>query len=397
MGMEYRPFYLAREWMAAGHQATILAASFSHLRGTQPAIRADLETTEEEAVRFRWLRTGRYQGNGAGRVANILAFSGKLLAYARRIAREERPDVVICSSTYPLDIHGGARIARAANARLVFEVHDLWPLSPILLGGYSRGHPYIRVLQHAEDKAYREADLVVSILPHACDYMVERGLNPAKFVHIPNGIPASRMLGSADGPELPPEVGRLIERERANGRFLIGFAGGINLYMALETLVTVASSLSTDGVSFLIAGAGARAGRLREMVNAAQLQNFHMLGRIPKAAVQPFLSRMDALAIPWHRSPLWRYGQSPNKLFDYMLSGRPILQANDASNDLIAEAGCGFTVEPEQPAAFADAVNRLRALSEDERRRLGENGRRFVLANHDCAVLARQFLAAVQA
>jgi glycosyltransferase involved in cell wall biosynthesis len=396
MGMEYRPFYLVREWMAAGHEATILAASFSHLRGRQPAIRADLQTTEEEAVQFRWLRAGSYQGNGADRVANVLAFSAKLLAYAGRIAREERPDVVICSSTYPLDIHGGKRIAHAANACLVFEVHDLWPLTPILLGGYPRWHPFIQVLQHAEDKAYREADVVVSILPHTRPYMVERGLRPTKFVHIPNGIPASRMLGTAEAPELPPQVSRLIESERAKGRFLIGFAGGLNLNMALETLVAAASSLSADGVSFLVAGDGSRAGLLRELVNAAQLENFHLLGRIPKSAVQLFLSRMDALAIPWHRNPLYRYGQSPNKVFDYMLAGKPILQANDASNDLIAEAGCGLTVEPENPAAFADAVKRLRALPEDERRGLGESGRRFVVANHDCAVLARRFLAALQ-
>jgi glycosyltransferase involved in cell wall biosynthesis len=79
-----------------------------------------------------------------------------------------------------------------------------------------------------------------------------------------------------------------------------------------------------------------------------------------------------------------------------MLAGKPILQASDASNDLVAEAECGFTVEPENPAAFTDAVLRLRALSEDERRSLGENGRRFAIKNHDYAVLAPRFLEAVK-
>jgi glycosyltransferase involved in cell wall biosynthesis len=396
MGMEYRPFHLAREWIAAGHEVAILGANFSHLRGQQPTVRADLEVTSEEGVRFQWLRAGSYRGNGPGRIANMLAFSGKLVAYAERIARNERPDVVICSSTHPLDIYGGRRIARVAGARLVFEVHDLWPLTPILLGGYSRWHPYIQVLQHAEDTAYREADVVVSILPHARDHMVGRGLAFGKYVHIPNGIPASRLL-CADQVELPPAINRLIETERGRGRFLIGFAGGINLNMALETLVAAAGTLAAAGASFLIAGDGSRAGLLREHVSRAQLGNFHLLGRIQKAAIQPFLSSMDALAIPWHRNSLYRYGQSPNKVFDYMLAAKPILQANNASNDLVGEAGCGFTVEPENPRAFADAVARLLALSADERRRLGENGRRFVLAKHDSAVLAGQFLAALQA
>jgi glycosyltransferase involved in cell wall biosynthesis len=391
MGMEYRPFYLAREWLANGHSVTLLAAGWSHLRGRQPWVRADLERTEEEGVKFRWFRTNHYHGNGAGRVANMLAFVGKLRLHADRIAREERPDVVICSSTYPLDIYPGARIARKADAQLIFEMHDLWPLTPILLGGYSPRHPYIRVLQRAEDYAYHNADRVVSILPHARDHMVARGLDPEKFVHIPNGVPVAHAFTADDG-EMPGSVEQLIARERGRRRFLIGFAGGINVSTPFETLLDAARLLAATDVSFLIAGDGPRAGLLREQVAHAGLDNFHMVGRIPKSAVQRFLSRADLLAVPLYRSPLYRFGISLNKLFDYMLAEKPILQASNASNDLVAEAECGLTVEPENPAAFADAVLRVRALSENERRRLGENGRQFVIKNHDYAVLARHFL-----
>jgi glycosyltransferase involved in cell wall biosynthesis len=391
MGMEYRPFYFAREWLAEGHKVTVLAADFSHLRNRQPTVHGDLQVSEEEGVRFRWLRTNRYHGNGAGRVGNMSTFVGKLLLRGDRIAREERPDLVICSSTYPLDIFPGAYIARKMGARLVFEVHDLWPLTPILLGGYSRRHPYIRVLQAAEDWAYANADVVVSILPNALEYMVGRGLEPWKFVHIPNGIPVCQ-ADAAGNDRLPPATVDLIEDERARGRFLIGFAGAINPSMALETLLTAAHQLQASGVSFFIAGGGSNAKDLRDEATRLAASNFHMLGRIPKACVQQFLSRMDALAIPWRRSPLYRYGVSPNKILDYMLSGKPILQAGDASNDLLSEARCGFTVPPEDPEAFADAVLRLRALPAEERRRLGANGRRFVLEKHDCRVLARRFL-----
>ncbi len=104
---------------------------------------------------------------------------------------------------------------------------------------------------------------------------------------------------------------------------------------------------------------------------------------------------MDALAIPFHRSPLYRFGVSPNKLFDYMFAGKPVVQASEASNDLVADAGCGFTVQPENPAALADALLRLIQLSPAERRCLGENGRRFVLCNHDYHILARRFIDAL--
>jgi glycosyltransferase involved in cell wall biosynthesis len=224
--------------------------------------------------------------------------------------------------------------------------------------------------------------------------MVGRGLEPRKFVHIPNGIALPRADG-AGSDQVSSATADMIERERARGRFLIGFAGTMNPNMAVETLLAAAAHLRTSGISFFIAGDGSNAKFLRERVASLAIDNFHMLGRIPKAGIQDFLSRMDALAIPWHRTPLYRFGVSPNKVFEYMLAGKPILQAGEASNDLLAEARCGFTVAPEDPDTFADAVLRLQALPAEERRRLGTNGRRFVVEKHDCRVLARRFLGAM--
>jgi glycosyltransferase involved in cell wall biosynthesis len=396
MGMEYRPFYLAREWIADGHSVTIVAADFSHLRSCQPKVRFDLESTEEEGVRFRWVRTNPYAGNGSRRVVNMLAFSGKLLAQAIRVEREERPDIVICSSTYPLDIYPGARIARRAKARLVFEVHDLWPLTPILLGGYSRKHPYIAVLQHAEDWAYRNADSVVSILPNTREYMVGRGLDPRKFAHVPNGISIATAMRPHDD-DLPSAVRSRIERERDRGRFLIGYAGGINLAMALETVLEASRIVASDSVTFLVAGDGPGTAALRAQLELSGVDNFHLLGPIPKSSVQSFLSTMDALVIPWRRSPLYKFGISPNKMFDYMLAGKPIIQGSDAANDPVTEAECGFTVFPEDPAVLAAAIMRLYRIPHSESQRLGENGRRFVSRHHDYKFLARRFLQAVAA
>ena len=394
MGMEYRPFYLAREWVANGHSVTIVAADHSHLRTGQPAVDTDLEITEEEGVRFRWLRTNGYVGNGVARVANILGFVAKLGAHADRLAREEKPDLVICSSTYPIDVYPGARIARKAKARLVFEVHDLWPLTPVLLGGYSRHHPYVLFFQRAEDWAYRNAEVVVSILPDTRDHMLSRGLESQKFVHIPNGIPVSGALARNDG-DLPHAVQVLLEKERSRGRFLVGYAGGMNLSNAVDVLLETARILATSGVTFLLAGGGSEVDSLQAQIAQYGVENFRLLGHIAKPSVQRFLAEMDVLAISWRRSPLYRFGVSPNKLFDYMLAGKPILQASDASNDLVREADCGLTVPPEDPVAFAHALLRLRQLPLAARQRLGENGRRFVLENHDYRILAARFLEAV--
>src|SRR5688572_27288630 len=156
LGMEYRPYYLAREWVSAGHQVLIVGASHSHVRARQPAPGDEVV----DGIAYRWLATPAYDGNGVGRAWNIAVFLSRLWARAGALARQFRPEAVIASSTYPMDVWVARRIARLARARLVFEVHDLWPLSPIEVSGMSPSHPFIRLCAKAEADAYRDADVV---------------------------------------------------------------------------------------------------------------------------------------------------------------------------------------------------------------------------------------------
>jgi glycosyltransferase involved in cell wall biosynthesis len=386
LGMEYRPFYLGKEWVHSGHAVTVIAASFSHGRTLQPTVTRSLQVTEEDGVRFLWIKSNSYTGNGAARISNMLRFVATLLANVDRIVREERPDIVICSSTYPLDIYPGERIAKRAGVPLVFEVHDLWPLSPMLLGGYSPRHPFIQFLQKAEDKAYHEADLVVSILPKAMNYMVSRGMQPHKFVHIPNGVVVDSGRRRDDA-----LLDSAILEEKEGGKFLVGYTGSIGIANCLHTLVDAAAMLNDARISFFVVGDGPEAQVVMERARLAR-SCIHFLGRVPKDEILSFLASMDVLYFGTQAQPLYRFGVSPNKLFEYMFARKPILQAVAAGNDLVGEANCGITVPPEDPHAVANAILRLRDMSADERDGLGENGRRFVMQRHDYRVLARSFL-----
>lgn len=187
-GMEYRPYYLAREWLRRGHRVTVVAATASHVRTAAPAVARSGESEDIDGIRYVWVRTPPYDGNGARRAVNMFAFVAGLYRLGGWLAQEVEPHVVIASSTYPLDSLRACRIARRCGARLVHEVHDLWPLTPMELGGMSRWHPFIAVMQWAEHHAYRHADRVVSMLPCAEPYMRERRLAEGKSVHVPNGI-----------------------------------------------------------------------------------------------------------------------------------------------------------------------------------------------------------------
>jgi glycosyltransferase involved in cell wall biosynthesis len=396
LGMEYRPYYLAREWVRQGHRVMMLAASHSHVRTRQPAMNGDAVRDEiTEGITYRWLATPAYRGNGIGRALNIAAFLHGAWREARSIATTFKPDAVIASSTYPMDIWVARRIARACRAVLVFEVHDLWPLSPIELSGMSPHHPFALLCAAAEKVAYRDADVVVSMLPKVHAYMAGRGLDLHKLVIVPNGI------SPADWQQTPPglrsDVAEVIQQARHAGRTIVGYAGSMGEPNALDTLLDAAKLLRDEPIAIVLVGDGHLREHLTGRIAGEHLRRVHWLPPIPKPEIPAFLAAIDIAYIGWQRVPIYRFGIAPNKLMDYMMAGCAVLHSVDAGNDPVAEAGCGLTVPPGDPQAVAAGLRRLGALSVNERRAMGALGRAHVEAEHAYPVLAHRFMAAVQA
>jgi glycosyltransferase involved in cell wall biosynthesis len=397
LGMEYRPYYLAREWVRLGHHVQMLAASLSHVRARQPQAPGDGAVPWDDAVdgiAYRWYPTPPYQGNGLGRVKNIAAFLRGVWADTPRLLREAKPDVVIASSTYPMDIWVARRIARRAGAKLVYEVHDLWPLSPIELSGMSPRHPFALLCQKAENDAYRDADVVVSMLPKVHGHMAAHGLDLQKLHIVPNGISLDEWQGTPT--PLRADVAQAIHAARAAGRVVVGYAGSMGLPNALDTLLDAAALLRDSPLQIVMVGDGHERQRLAQRVEAEGLANVVMLPPVPKAQVPSFLAAVDIATLAWQRVPIYRFGIAPNKLMDYMMAAKPVLHAVEAGNDPVAEAGCGLTVPPASPPAMADGLQRLATLPAAELAAMGARGRAFVLANHTYVVLAQRFLDAVR-
>ena len=397
LGMEFRPYYLAREWVGAGHRVQMLAADVSHVRarapqppvGTPPGQAWEAAT---DGITYRWYRTPPYQGNGLGRVKNIWAFLKAVWQDTPRLVATFKPDVVIASSTYPMDIWVARRLARRAKAKLVFEVHDLWPLSPIELSGMSRRHPFIVLVQAAEDAAYRHADHVISMLPKVHQYMASRGLDLKKLAIVPNGITLDEWEGQPA--PLRDDVAQALAHAKAQGT-VVGYAGSMGLPNALDTLLDAAQQLQGRPLQFVLVGSGHEAERLARRVADEGLGQVQLLPPIPKAQVPSFLARVDIAYIGWQRVPIYRFGIAPNKLMDYMMACCAVLHSVEAGNDPVAEAGCGLTVPPQDATAVAQGLLQLAALTPEERGAMGERGRVFVLAHHTYPVLARHFLEAL--
>jgi len=388
-GMEHRPYALGREWAELGHTVTVVAGSYSHVRSKNPDVQADVSSEIIEGIRYVWLRTPTYSGNGLRRVASMGAFVAQLFRHAATLL-VPKPDVVVASSTYPFDVIPARWLARKAGARFVFEVHDLWPLTPKELGRYPAWHPFILAAQMAEDAGYRDADAVVSLLPGTLPYMESRGLAREKFVWIPNGLSRANGRPKAELPAEPHTA--LLDRLRGEGKFIVGYAGGHGLSNSLDVLLAAAALTRDDGIAYVLLGDGPEKQRLVRDASSREIGNVHFLPRVASDAVPRFLERVDVAYLGWHDSPLYRFGISPNKLLDYMAAGLPVIHAVRAFNDPVAESGAGISVPPDDADAIARAARELKQMSPASRHEMGERGRRFLDAHYDYRTLAGRFL-----
>jgi glycosyltransferase involved in cell wall biosynthesis len=391
--MEYRPYYLAREWCRLGHRVRIVAADRSHVRVHNPDLQGKGRLDELiDDIEYTWFDTPAYKGNGAARVRNMASFVWRLYREGAGLAQEFRPDVVIASSTYPLDIWPAHRIANLAGARLLFELHDIWPLSPMELGGYSKWHPFIMLLQAAENHACRHADAVVSILPKAREHLEAHGMAPEKLHLVPNGTDPTEWLRELS--PLPAPAAGALAALRQRGKFVVGFAGSHGVANALDTLLGAATLMRDEPVAFVLVGGGPEKERLQQRARDEGMHNVSFLDPVAKEHIPALLQCFDLAYIGLQRQPLFRFGVAPNKLIDYMMAARPILYSIEAGNDPVGEAGCGLTVRAEDAPAAVQGIRTMMAMSPDRREALGQLGRKFVLENLTYPVLGKRFLKA---
>ena len=389
-GMEFRPYYLAREWVKQGHEVTILGASFSHLRQHNPEVKKDFQEEDVDGIKYVWFKTPAYGGSLA-RIRNIMTFVWKLSTHVKKIARLYRPDLVIASSTYPIDNFPAYKIAKASRAKYTYEVHELWPLSPMLIGGYSKYHPFIMIMQYGENYAYRHVDKVVSLLWNAEGHCKEHGLAGGKFICVPNGYNPEEWTEDKFLQPLPEEHQKTFVELK--GKTIVGFAGGFAASGALDTVLKAADVLrGREDLHFVLVGKGPEEANYRKFIDEKGLKNVTLLPAVPKELVPSVLSHFDIMPICGGHSPLHQYGTSPNKLTDCMLSSLPIIYSVDEPGCLVERVGCGYRVEAENIEEMVEAITKLSDMPAEERREMGRKGMTYAHENLKWSILAEEFV-----
>jgi len=360
----------------------VIAASVELNTGRQRLGGGELTRIAEfDGVPFLWVRTPQYEGNGGGRMGNMLTYAAVVLlpSVTKGLAR---PDVIVGSSVHPFAAWSGALLARRLRVPFVFEVRDLWPKTLVDLGRLREESLITKGLRKLEKWLYDRADRIVVLLPQAHEYIVPLGIPKQKIVWIPNGVELEGYPASA----LPS----------VSGRFTLMYFGAHGQANGLETLLRAMAELQKRPdmahVHLRMVGNGPLKPALMELAVQLELTNVEFSGPVPKREIPSVAAQADAFVICVRDLPeLYRFGISMNKLFDYLAAARPIIMASAAANNPIDEAGAGITVPPEDPQALAQAIARVTAMSRDERSALGLAGRRFVEHNHSFEVLGARF------
>jgi glycosyltransferase involved in cell wall biosynthesis len=378
-----RHFSFAAALKERGHDPTLIASSFDHVTRTEtrlnPGEMSRLETIE--GVRFLWLRTPPYEGNTARRVWNMLVFAWRL--WRRRGMRElAPPDVVVGSSPHLFGAFAAWRLARAFGVPFVLEVRDPWPETLVELGNLRAEHPVVRILAWIERTLYRNAARIITLWPHLPPYIAARGGHSDRIEWIPNGVALEEIRAQPLRPR--------------SGSLTVMYLGAHGLANSLHTVVDAAALLQAEGyadkVRFRFVGDGPRKPDLIRQAQRAGLDGMVRFDApVPKRSVNDVMAEADAFILPLHEGGLFRWGISPNKLFDYMAAARPVVTAVDASSNPVVEAGAGLSVPAADAAAVAEAIKTLLALSPEERWEMGLRGRAYVEAHHDMARLAERF------
>lgn len=379
-----RHIELAKQLTKQGIDVTIVGAGQQHIsdRNHVPAGQTWHRDTVQ-GVRFHWVATPSSSPKYSARIWNNIVFASSI-ASRRGLKDLPRPDVIVGTSPDLMSAFAAYLTAKIFSVPFVLEIRDIWPQSAVEIGLFSRRHPFILALSQLEKFLYRNADWIVTLLPLAHKHIVPRGGDERRITWIPNGFTIGEQAFA------PVEKG--VEDP---AQFTLMYAGSHGNANNLVSLLEAASILRARGahkcLTIRLIGEGPNKEKLIRKANDMNLDFIRFESGVPKSKIGKILSEADAFCIVFHGHSIYRHGISANKLYDYLAVGRPVIIALDSDYNPVNEAAAGLGVRPDDPAALADAIEKVMNAPAEERRNMGANARAFALENHSMALLGKRF------
>ena len=379
-----RHYEYALEFVNNGYEVYILASDFSlqELKYKKLVNNESLKIENVNGVNFVWIKAYPYKKNNFKRLLNWINFSINIFIMRKCIPK---PDIVIGSSPQLFTAFAALIIAKRFKVKFISEIRDLWPNSLIELNETYKYHPYTMLLYLLEHIVYHNSEEVIVFTENNRQIINWKGV-PLKHIHyISNGVKTNIVINKENAKRLKTIMNI--------NKFTIAYTGAIGIANNIEMLIDVAKELENENIDFVIVGNGPLRTKIADKIKEENLSNIRLFNSIPKSEIYDFLSIVDVCFITLQDVPLFKYGVSPNKLFDYMYAKKPVIcSVGGWCNDIIIKAKAGIPVDPDNCKQFIDAVKEMKRLSQSERDNMGENGYLFVVKNFARENLAKKMM-----
>jgi len=373
---------LARFFAEHGHRVTIITSPISYLTGKARRSKIPWVEKQMDGEHITILRAYAYPAlhrSFAHRVLNFVSFMLSSFLIGLKV---KNVDVVWGTSPPIFQGMTAWAMARLKRIPFLFEVRDLWPAFAVAVGVLKQPL-LVKASEWLERFLYKQADLVVVNSPGYIQHVKDRGARRVELVQ--NGTDSAMFNPAIDGTEFR-------RRNGIEGKFVALYAGAHGLSNDLGVVISAARKIqSCTNILIVLLGDGKDKPTLQALAQRDRLDNLLFLPPIPKVEMPYALAAADCcIAI---LKPLELYKTTyPNKVFDYMAAGKPVVLAIDGVvREVIDQAHGGIAVPPGNPDALADAILCL-ADDPEKARCMGMQGREFVVQHFDRATLASKFL-----
>ena len=359
-------YSLAKYLNEHGYKAKVFAGSALH--NTDVNFITDGSTYRSQlvdGVPFVYVHTRSYTGRKGESLSFIDFYMNMLKCYKFF----ERPDAIMAAMPQPLSCLAGYQIAKKLKVPYITSIVDLWPLSIVEYADFSDKNPVIQAMYGYERWLYEKSDEIVFTWEGAYDYIIDKGWDKtiprSKFHYINIGVDLKEFYTNMeqyqlDDPDLKDDV------------FRVMYCGSVRTANDIGTVVSCAKSLNDDGygdkIRFIIYGDGPDREILEQRCIDENIPNVVFKGSIEKKYIPYALSCSDLNILNLKPAKTQKYGNSSNKLFEYLAAGNPVIaNIDEGKYPIITKYGCGKVVKAGSSEEYAKGVEFFFNLGAEER------------------------------
>lgn len=376
-----RTFQLLKGFQKKGHNVTLTTSDSNHLvKG--PTLTTSVYHENVVGVDVYWLKTYKYTlAKSLKRILSWLDFEWQLYRFTN--SHCAKPDVIIVSSLSLFSILNGIRLKHRYNCPFILEIRDIWPLTLTEVAKVSPRHPLIKILAWLERLGYNHADAIVGTMPNLVEHVRNVTSRDISVHCIPMGISDKQISDTTSLTQQPDSVLKIF------------YAGSLGVDNALDCFFSAIKLLRDDcNFHFYILGDGDLKCSYQERFS--HYKNISFLEKVAKENVHSILQQADLLYFSTFDNEVWRYGQSLNKIIDYMLAAKPILASYSGHPSMINEANCGLFISANDSSAIVKALQKFKAMPYEDRQSMGLRGREWVIKHRNFNTLSQNYLEIIE-